>query len=90
MSASREQVQELANAIALQAQSIADATIDEEAVYATVKLLQGNVETLSAWTAHLSPEPAAQGKSHKPFWPSTPPEFSDLEASVAAVQQGKA
>lgn len=66
MSASREQIQELANAIALQAQSIADATIDEEAVYAVVKLLQGNVETLSAWTAHLSPGPVAQGKSHKP------------------------
>jgi hypothetical protein len=64
MSASREQVQELANAVALQAQSIADGTIDESAVYAQVKKLADNVDTLRHWTDHLDPS-LAQGKLNK-------------------------
>lgn len=49
MSATQQQVQELAQAIANQAQALADGQVIGP-VYASVRRLAANVETLKAWT----------------------------------------
>lgn len=62
MSASLVQIQELANAVAAQAEALATGKVDESAVYAHVRRMVNNVDTLRAWTAHLTPDPVRQGK----------------------------
>ena len=49
MSATDEQIRELAQAVANQAQALADGVIPAGQRYAHVRRLAGNVETLSAW-----------------------------------------
>jgi hypothetical protein len=50
VTATQEQVRELAAAIAAQAQAIAEGSIPEEQQYSQVLRLRGNIETLQAWT----------------------------------------
>lgn len=56
--ASDTQIQELANTIALQADALASGKVDASALFAHVRRIADNADTLKAWTAdreHIPP-----------------------------------
>lgn len=71
--ATDEQIQDLANTIALQADALASGKIDADALFAHVRRIADNAETLKAWT------------TDRQVWPATPERKIAVEA-VAAVE----
>jgi hypothetical protein len=53
MSATREQIQELAGTIASQAEAIADGRVPEDQLRAAVALLHNNTDTLRKWVPNI-------------------------------------